>query len=104
MERAKAFTKRLADCEDVEAENRAFALAAEHKDLQRGLAFLMDWPAVAEAGRMIEARLDDIRVTGDQVELWAPKLRRIKPCAAYCCSGRLQPTPSADASSPSAID
>ena len=83
VERAKAFTKRLADFEDVEAENRAFAFAAERKDFQRGLAFLMDWPAVAEAGRMIEARPDDIRVTLDQVELWAPKLRRTKPRAAY---------------------
>ena len=83
VERAKAFTKRLADFDDVEAENRAFAIAAEHEDFHRGLAFLMDWPAVAEAGRMIEARPDDIRVTLDQVELWAPKLRRTKPRAAY---------------------
>ena len=83
VERAKAFTRRLADFEDVEAENRAFAIAAGHKDFQRGLAFLMEWPAVAEAGRMIEARPDDIQVTLDQVELWAPKLRQTKPRAAY---------------------
>jgi hypothetical protein len=83
VERAKAFTKRLADFEDVEAENRAFAVASAHKDFQRGLAFLMGWPAIAEAGRMIEARPDDIRVTLDQVEAWAPKLRRTKPQAAY---------------------
>ena len=83
VERARAFTKRLADFDDVEAESRAFAIAAGHKDFQRGLAFLMDWPAVAEAGRMIEARPEDIRATLDQVELWAPKLRRTKPRAAY---------------------
>ena len=83
VERAKAFTARLADFDDVEAESRAFALAATHADFQRGLAFLMAWPAIAEAGRMIEARPDDIRVPIDQVDLWAPQLRRIKPRAAH---------------------
>lgn len=82
-ERAKAFTARLADFEDVEAETRAFAIAAAHADFQRGLSFLMDWPAVAEAGRMIEARPGDIRATVEQVDLWAPKLRRSKPRAAH---------------------
>jgi hypothetical protein len=80
---AKAFTARLADFDDVEAEGRAFALAATHADFQRGLAFLMAWPAIAEAGRMIEARPDDIRVSIDQVDLWTPQLRRIKPRAAH---------------------
>lgn len=83
VERVRTFTRRLADFNDVEAENRAFAFAAHHQDFSRGLAFLMEWPAVAEAGRMIEARPDDIRVTVEQAELWAPKLRRIKPRAAY---------------------
>jgi hypothetical protein len=83
LERAKAFIARLADFEDVEAEGRAFELAARHADFQRGLTFLMDWPAVAEAGRMIEARPDDIRVTVELAELWAPKLRRSKPRAAH---------------------
>ena len=32
---------------------------------------------------MIEARADDVRVTLDQVEIWAPMLRRTKPNAAY---------------------
>ena len=83
VERAKAFTSRLADFADVEAENRAFEIAAQHRDFQRGLSFLMDWPAVAEAGRMIEARPDDLRTTPEQAELWAPQLRRTKPRAAY---------------------
>ncbi|WP_158914688.1 DUF6880 family protein [Caulobacter sp. S45] len=83
VERAKAFTCRLADFADVEAENRAFDIAAKHKDFQRGLAFLMGWPATAEAGRMIEARSDDIRVTVEQADLWAPKLRQTKPRAAH---------------------
>ena len=83
MERAKAFISRLADFADVEAESRAFEIAAQHKDFQRGLTFLMDWPAVAEAGRMIEARPDDINVTAEQTDFWAPRLRRTKPRAAH---------------------
>lgn len=83
VERARAFIARLADFEDVEAESRAFEIAARRPDFQSGLSFLMDWPAVAEAGRMIEARPDDIRATVEQVDLWAPKLRRSKPRAAY---------------------
>jgi hypothetical protein len=83
VERVRAFTQRLAEFDDVEAEGRAFAFAANHTDFQDGLAFLMDWPAVAEAGRMIEQRPDDIRVTLAQADLWAPRLRRVKPRAAY---------------------
>jgi len=83
VERAKAYTRRLKDFDDVDAESRAFAIAAQHDDFQRGLSFLMGWPAVAEAGRMIEARAEDIRIAVDLAELWAPKLRRVKPRAAY---------------------
>jgi hypothetical protein len=83
VERAKAFTSRLADFEDVEAEGRAFEIAATHADFQRGLTFLMGWPAVAEAGRMVEARPDEVIVTAEQAELWAPKLRKAKPRAAH---------------------
>ncbi len=83
VERARAFTRRLDGFDDVEAEGRAFDIAANHPDFQQGLSFLMGWPAVAEAGRMIEARSDDIGVTLEQVELWAPKLRRVKPRAAH---------------------
>ena len=83
VERAKAFTTRLTDFEDVEAETRAFEIASQHRDFQKGLSFLMDWPAVGEAGRMIEARPADIRATVEQADLWAPKLRRTHPRAAY---------------------
>ena len=83
VERAKAFAKRLGDFQDVEAEDRAFAIAAAHPDFQLGLSFLMEWPAVAEAGRMIEARPEDIKATPEQVELWSPMLRRTKPRAAH---------------------
>jgi hypothetical protein len=54
----------------------AFAHAAEHRDFQLGLQFLMAWPALPDASRMIEARKADIEVDAAEAELWAAKLRR----------------------------
>jgi hypothetical protein len=81
--RARDFTKRLADFEDVEAEGRAFAYAAKHADFQRALQFLMDWPALAEAARLIQARPDDIKVSDADAKLWAAKLQGRQPAAAH---------------------
>jgi hypothetical protein len=83
LERAKAFTRRLADFDDVEAEERAFAYAARHEDFARGLRFLMDWPAYPEAGRMILARPDEVDVSPEEAELWAARLRPRQPKAAH---------------------
>jgi len=82
-ERARAFTRRLPDFEDVEAENRAFEHAARHADTERALRFLMDWPAFPEAATMIEARADELQVSAEQAELWAGKLRARQPRAAH---------------------
>jgi hypothetical protein len=82
IERARDFTRRLSDFEDVEAEGRAFDYAAQHPDFERALTFLMDWPALSEAARMIVARPDDVVVTPDRAELWAAKLRARQPSAA----------------------
>jgi hypothetical protein len=81
-DRARSFVSRLTGFEDVEAESRAFAYAAEHEDFQRGLAFLMAWPALAEASAMIQARADEIEVDAERAALWAGKLRRRFPAAA----------------------
>jgi hypothetical protein len=83
VSRAKAFVTRLTGFEDVEAESRAFAHAAQHPDFQRALQFLMAWPALPEAGQMIMAREDDIKVDATDAELWAAKLRRRYPAAAH---------------------
>jgi hypothetical protein len=81
-QRAKAFTQRLTDFEDVEAEGRAFRYAADHADADRGLQFLMDWPALPEAARMIQLRADDLKVSPEQADVWAAKLRTRQPQAA----------------------
>jgi hypothetical protein len=81
--RVRDFTRRLADFDDVEAESRAFAYAAGHADAQRALQFLMDWPALAEAAQFIQARPDDIAVSGEDAEAWAAKLRPRQAEAAH---------------------
>ena len=83
VERAKAFTSRLTDFEDVEAESRAFDYVAKHPDFQRALKFFMDWPAPPDAGRLIQTRPDDVSVSAEQAEVWAAKLRLRQPTAAH---------------------
>jgi hypothetical protein len=83
IERAKAFTSRLSDFADVEAEGQAFDFAARHADFERGLRFLMTWPALAEAARMILARPDEAGIDPDTAEAWAAKLRIRQPRAAH---------------------
>ena len=80
--RARAFTARLGDFDDVEAEGRAFDHAARHPDFRRGLQFLIEWSALPEAARMITTRADDIEVSADEAEAWAAKLRLRYPAAA----------------------
>ena len=82
-ERARAFIARLDDFDDVEAETRAFDIARAARDLRQGLAFLMDWPALPEAARMIEQRSGEVQVDPTTAELWAAKLRRRFPKAAW---------------------
>jgi hypothetical protein len=82
VQRMRDFTRRLKDFDDVEAEQRAFAYAAAHPGFRSGLRFLMDWPALPEAARMIEAREADVSITTDEAELWSAKLRRRQPRAA----------------------
>jgi len=82
-DRARDFTRRLADFEDVEAEGRAFAYAAGHADVQAALRFLMDWPALGEAARLILARPDEIQAGDEDAEAWAMKLRSRYPVAAH---------------------
>jgi hypothetical protein len=81
--RARAFTGRLGGFDDVVAEERAFAHAAGHPDFERGLQFLMEWPAHAEAARMIHARPDEAQVSPEKAELWAGRLQARHPAAAH---------------------
>jgi len=82
-ERLKAFTRGLADFDDVEAEGRAFQHAVIHPDLRQALRFLMDWPALPEAAALIRARAADSgALLQHDAEAWAERLRARQPEAA----------------------
>lgn len=76
------FVSRLPDFEDVEAIDRGLALAATWGDAARGLAFLMEWPALREAAAMILNRAEQLRGLNDAVPLWASRLEARYPAAA----------------------
>lgn len=78
----KAFIARLADFDDVEALDRAHAVAANWPDAARGLAFLMTWPALREAAAMVVARSHDLRLDAEETALWAARLEGRYPNAA----------------------
>lgn len=73
---------RLADFEDVVALDRAFAHAQAYVDATAGLRFLMNWPALREAGEMVMARAGEIRGSADEIPLWASRLEGRHPAAA----------------------
>jgi hypothetical protein len=58
--RLREFVKRLPDFDDVEAEDRAMAHVRGYRSFTRALAFLLVWPSLHDAARMVEARRDEI--------------------------------------------
>lgn len=78
----RAIIARLPDFEDVAVLDRAFAHAAGYFDPVKGLAFLMNWPALREAAEMVEARAGDLRGGHEDTPLWAARLAARYPKAA----------------------
>ena len=66
----KAYLKRLPDFDDVEAEGRILSEMLQRRDIHPALAFLIRWPAVAEAARLVRARGRELN--GDRHELLTP--------------------------------
>lgn len=78
----RAYLKRLADFDDVIATDKAFELAASHRDFAAGVAFLMDWPALSEAARMITVRRAEITAGAADLIAWSARLEGRYPLAA----------------------
>jgi hypothetical protein len=79
----RAFVKKLPDFDDIEAEERGIAFACGHDSLYRALHFLIGWPALDVAGKMILARHAEL--DGNQYELMsktADALDQSHPLAA----------------------
>ncbi len=64
------YLKRLPDFDDVEAEERALDLAMAHGSFLGALSFLIRWPALDRAARLVVDRADEL--DGDHYELLTP--------------------------------
>ena len=62
--------KQLKDFDNVEAESAALDRVERHGDVHAALAFLINWPALDRAARLVETRLREI--DGDLYESLDP--------------------------------
>lgn len=70
VDHLKAFIKRLADFDDIEAEEKAFAHVHAVDDVHSALVFFASWPAPAEAARLVLGRAGEI--DGDLYDVLTP--------------------------------
>lgn len=66
----RAYLKTLPDFEDVEVEERALDHAERHESLLQALAFLVSWPALHRAARLVTRRAGEL--DGDHYEILSP--------------------------------
>jgi len=79
----REFLKHLPEFEDIEAEERAILYVETHKDLLRSLWFLIEWPSLNTAARLVLARAKEL--DGNRYEILtsaAEKLAGNYPLAA----------------------
>lgn len=69
-EHLRAYLKRLPDFDDFEAEQRALDRVERHKSILQALAFLISWPAVERAARLVVGRASEL--DGDHYEILSP--------------------------------
>lgn len=82
-DRLRAYLKRLADFDDVEAQDRALAHAQTFPGFTQALQFLVDWPAPAQAAALVLARSEEIEPGRfELLELAAHLLEARHPLAA----------------------
>ncbi len=70
IEHLREYLKKLPDFEDVEAEERALAYVESHKDFDRSLWFLIQWPALNAAARFVQVRAKEM--DGNRYEILTP--------------------------------
>lgn len=74
--RLRAYLKGLPDFDDVEAEDQAKAVAKRFPQFDRALAFLVSWPDLMAASRLVLARAGEINGADDT--LMAEAARRLE--------------------------
>lgn len=86
----KAYIKQLGAFDDVEAERPALAQVERHGDVHAALAFLINWPALDRAARVVDARIQEM--DGNFYELLDPAASALEgkhPLAAVLLRRRL---------------
>jgi len=71
----RAYLQRLDDFSDAEAEEQALQIAAQHPKRLAALAFLVQWPALPRAARLVLEQRE--HWDGDAFELLAPAAERL---------------------------
>lgn len=66
----RAYLKRLPDFEDIEAEERALNHAQGYRSLLQALSFLVSWPALDRAAKLVMERTTEL--DGDHYEILTP--------------------------------
>jgi hypothetical protein len=66
----RAYLKQLPDFDDVEAEERALGHAERYRDLLQSLSFLISWPSLERAARIVIQRAEEL--DGDHYEILTP--------------------------------
>jgi hypothetical protein len=66
----RAYLKQLPDFDDVEAEERALGYAERYQDLLQSLSFLISWPSLERAARIVVQRAREL--DGDHYEILTP--------------------------------
>lgn len=59
-EQLRAFLRRLPDFDDIEAEEKAFGYVQEIPDANRALAFLLNYPSLSEAAKLVLRRSGEL--------------------------------------------
>ncbi len=75
------FLKRLADFDDIEAEDRAMAHALAFPDPFQALRFFTEWPSPAQAAALVLSRAEAFaapRLSEDQIDVLEPAARLIE--------------------------
>ncbi|SNR58569.1 DUF6880 family protein [Puniceibacterium sediminis] len=82
----RAYLKVLPDFDDIEAEDRAKAFVLQYPDANAALLFLLEWPDLSLAARLIETR--NAELNGDYYEILTPAAEALRdryPLAAVLC-------------------
>ncbi len=66
----RAYLKRLADFDDVDAEEQAMAHAVAYPEVLSALHFLIQWPAMDRAAQLVQKRFDEL--DGNRYEILTP--------------------------------